>query len=162
MFSALVCIIGIGIFGGKYLILASEKGAAYVSSYQDSTGYFYFWEMLLSMIVVSITLWLIYKFFAFNHCNMSILKKQNANYWGFMKSVGLISIINMSLFFIEFNVALRLSWLISILDIALVPVLACIGNNKMKIYTYNILLICSVFMLLISCSRGDMCSLKFM
>lgn len=160
--SALVCIIGIAVFGGKYLILASEKGAAYVSSYQDSTGYFYIWEMLLSMMVISITLWLIYKFLAFNHCNMSSLKKQNANYWEFIKSVGLISIINILLFFIEFNVAFRLSWLISILDIALVPVLACIGNNKMKIYTYNILLICSVFMLLISCSRGDMCSLKFM
>ena len=71
--------------------------------------------------------------------------------------------IDIGLFFVEFNIAYRLSWLITILDMPLIIILfksnICLGVRKKGFY--NFILIISFLMLFIACARGDLCSLKF-
>lgn len=161
-------VIGLLIFGlyyGKlYINSAYDMGLAYIDASRSSTGYFYIWEFILSIIVLSITIIIALTY------KLNIKKTVDRNFFmdnkistQFVDFILFLLMIDIGLFFVEFNIAYRLSWLITILDMPLIIILfksnICLGVRKKGFY--NFILIISFLMLFIACARGDLCSLKF-
>lgn len=152
----------LGIYYGKnYFLLAIEKGGNYLEASRNFTGYFYIWEFILTLIVLIVNLYCIILFFRIKKKNNVItLDKSLLN---FVRLIMYFTVLDIALIFIEFNSGFRLSLLISIIDIPfIIEMLNCnMFSSKIKKRLKLFILCCSFLMLFISCSRGDLCSLKF-
>ena len=156
MLQSVALIPAIIVYGGTFISRAAEKGLAYLS-YTD--GFFYIWEMILSLIIVTVTLGVLRGY----RKVIAYMGQKDGLYHGFLKFQFLISAISFVLLFVEYNSGLRLSWLVTILDMPMLLIilkderLTAKWANKVR----NTLYIVSIIMLFIACFRGDLCSLKF-
>lgn len=146
--------------GGLYLHRAIMKGVNYVGRSQMGTGYFYIWEMVLSIFVLLLTLYVIMLFCTQKPWFQRVLTLGEKRFLWFMSCFAGFNLLS---FIVEFNIGLRLSWLVTILDM---PLFAMIFANKtlsrkrfIKI-KYTIVLV-SLIVLILACARGHLCSLKF-
>ena len=161
---SILLLIGIVVFGKPYFLNAADKGLKYLSYAQMGTGYFYIWEMVLSLIVI---LFIILVFLKYYRRNCSKLEAEESTetiiYTNFMGFILLLSLLDFVALFIEFNIGLRLNYLLKSLTMPFFIFLLNSNDyskqNKSKLY--NCVLIVSAFLLFIACARGDLCSLKF-
>ncbi len=146
--------------GGFYLQRAIMKGSSYVSKSQLGTGYFYIWEMVLSVVTLLLTLYVVMLFCTQKPWFKRLLTLGEKRFLLFMFCFAGFDLLA---FAVEFNIGLRLSWLVTILDM---PLFALIFANKTLSRTrfikikYAIFLV-SFFLLALACARGHLCSLKF-
>ncbi len=146
--------------GGLYLHRAIMKGVNYVGRSQMGTGYFYIWEMVLSIFVLLLTLYVIMLFCTQKPWFQRVLTLGEKRFLWFMSCFAGFNLLS---FIVEFNIGLRLSWLVTILDM---PLFAMIFANKTLSHTrfirikYTIFIV-SLFILVLACARGHLCSLKF-
>ena len=162
---SLVLVVGIFAYGKTYILSAINKGKNYLGYSQSNTGYFYIWEMVLSLIVILYTFIIIFCYYR-NHCKVFYSSEEIEEKEGYSTFVGFVlalSIFSFVSIFIEFNLGQRLSYLLSILDI---PLFMMILNSNRYSYQerakiYNWLLFGSFLLMAIACTRGDLCSLKF-
>lgn len=162
-FGILSLVFVVYIYGSAYIQAAITKGSNYLRESQASTGYFYIWEFFLSLIIIFITLHVLcFYYFKINRINKKdvckIEKTTSGRFVGFM---AFLTLIDLFAILIEFNVGLRLSWLVTILDMPLLLIIftsRCYSNKyKLK----EIVFFVSLILLLIASARGDLCSLKF-
>lgn len=152
-------------YGRVYIQVAIEKGADYLSYSQASIGYFYIWEFVLSLIVLFITLYILSVYYLkINRVSgLDVHKKEKEDYRAFMGFMLFLTLIVLVAILIEFNIGLRLSWLIAILDMPLLLMIfisqRCPDTFKHKLR--RLIKIVSFGLLFIACTRGDLCSLKF-
>lgn len=166
-FIAFLKILGVSLigyfYGQSYIQSAISKGFDYLSYSMEKTGYFYFWELLLSVVVLLITIIYICiyckakkNFFKYN-------EKKAKTYYTYLKFQFFLALVSFCLLFIEFNSGLRLSWLVTIQNI---PMLAMLFDSdyislKTKKQLKLFIFISCFILLFIACTRGDLCSLKF-
>lgn len=161
IFYLLLALILIIKYGKDNIIGAIELGNIYVDSYRLGVGYFYIWEFILSLLVILSTIYIFKKYIIINSTNIyGDLLESHVN---FLKFIKFLSIINFITFIFEFNIGLRLNYLLTILNI---PFILFILNSK-KInqedqrHIKNYIFIFSFILMFISCTRGDLCGLKF-
>lgn len=149
------------IYGGSFVTSAAEKGIHYLTA---QSGYFYVWEMILSLIVIITTLFLLYVYKRKYQLLSNKCREEKICFGKeLMQFQCFVAIICFTLIFVEFNSGMRLSWLVAILDM---PVFLIILENKyisreQAGKVRNFLKVVSSVMLFLACSRGDLCSLKF-
>lgn len=150
-------------YGKNNLNGAIELGIRYVDVYRLGIGYFYIWEFILSLIVIISTFYTFKKYISPN------IEKSISNddillsHTNFLKFMRFITCVDLFALLFEFNIGLRLNYLLSILNI---PMILCLLNSKViderkKKEVNRYIFMISMFMLLISCTRGDLCGLKF-
>lgn len=165
-FESLVLLVAMTIYGRSLLLSVVDKGLTYLEYSRKGTGFFYIWEFVLSILVLCATIFLGYKYRAgkkirFNNSDISIIREKYS-YKRFIDFQIFLSIISFFLLFIEFNSGLRLSWLVTILDMPMLIIIfedEYLKNNRLNIK--NGILIWSFIILFIAVTRGDLCSLKF-
>ena len=152
-------------YGRVYIQVAIEKGIDYLSYSQASIGYFYIWEFVLSLTIIFITLYILSVYYLkINRVSgLDVYKKEKEDYRAFMGFMLFLTLIVLVAILIEFNIGLRLSWLIAILDMPLLLMIfisqRCPDAFKHKLR--RLIKIVSFGLLFIACTRGDLCSLKF-
>lgn len=152
-------------WGMKYILKILSKGAEYISSTENGTGYFYIWEYFLSVISIMIVVYLINifkKYYKIGH-----IQKKNDSYsiatYNLINYIKPLIYVDIVFSFIEFSFFHRISWYLSMLSIPLTIYVIRqkrIVNKKTK-NLINKLIIGSLFILLVSCIRGDLCGLNF-
>ena len=149
------------VYGRSYLLSAAEKGIDYLSYSRSSTGYFYLWEMLLSILSIVLVLIVIRMFIRKKNTIADAVER--TRYLKFVYFVACLAIVSFVLLFIEFNAGLRLSWLVSILEMPTIMLTFSKVDISGREYgnLYRVILLLSLVMLFIACARGDLCSLKF-
>lgn len=139
-----------------------EKMDMYLEFSQNDTGYWYFWEGLLSVISIILLIYIIVKRkqYLTNSSQEIVLQDKNCN--SFVNFLIPLIIADIIFIPIEFNTFQRLSWFLSIMTIPLVTSVLRIRYNQgsIRIVEKNILTI-SFIQLGLACARGDLCSLKF-
>lgn len=155
----LYCFIIIVFFiaGNFYLQKAYVKGQGYIQSTMEGTGYFYFWEMLICILVALFVLFII-TFFIIKKPYIRQTLVINEKY--FIIFMLFLSFLDLIFFKFEYNVGVRLNFAINILCIPLLSVVLSNKNMKHTVLKYSIALY-SLLLLLLSCSRGSLCGLKF-
>ena len=153
------------VYGRNYIHLAIDKGGDYLAYSQASTGYFYIWEFVLSLIVIFVTLFILLVYYLKINRKLGLeeYKKEREEYGAFMGFMLFFTLIDLVAIWIEFNIGWRLSWLIAILDMPLL-LLILVSKRYPDTYKYrlrNLIKIISFVLLFIACVRGDLCSLKF-
>lgn len=152
------------VYGRRYIQLVVQKGGNYLSYVATSTGYFYIWEMLLSLAVLLITIIILTVYHTKSRQNARFDGgKEKKNYSSFVSFITALTAFDTLAIFVEFNAGLRLSWLISILDMPLMIIFfrsVYIPDNTKAIWLKRIVF-CSFVILFVACARGDLCSLKF-
>lgn len=152
IFFGISLVIGYVLFE-KYFNLALEK---FIGYYTTGT-FFLLWEF------IKITILLIYILYIINYSKK--LKKININDKNISKIGKLILLIVITLFILhkEFNLYLRVAYFCSIISMpVLLYILKSIQDKEMnKRNFYTITLFSCLIMLLLSCSRGHLSSLKF-
>ncbi len=161
----IIFVVAAYVYGRSYIQLAIAKGVDYLSYSQASTGYFYIWEFILSLIVIFVTLFILFVYYLKINRKFGLeeYKKEREEYSAFTGFMLFLALSDLAAIWIEFNIGLRLSWLITILDM---PLLLMIFVSKRSPDTFkyklrNLIKIISFILLFIACVRGDLCSLKF-
>ena len=157
-------VIGIAaVYGRTFILGAAEKGLKYLSY---TKGFFYIWEMLLSLMVIAASYFIMlqYRKSFEAHALVSAAEgdalMQSRSLVQFQAFIAAVSFV---LLFIEFNSGLRLSWLLTILDMPMIvivlsdPQMSSVRKKQIN----EILFTISIIMLFVACARGDLCSLKF-
>lgn len=161
-------LISSGFIYGRFIILAAiNKGITYLEYSQNGTNFFYFWEFLLSIIVIVFSIWAIYKYRKHtkgkNFEGKNVYFVERKKYVAFIEFQLLIAWLALILLFVEFNSGFRLSWLLTILDMPMLLIIfeddIWMGYNSSNFK--SILILISLGMLFVACARGDLCSLKF-
>ena len=153
------------VYGRNYIYLAIDKGENYLAYSQASTGYFYIWEFILSLIVIFVTLFILFVYYLKINRKFGLeeYKKEKEDYSAFVRFMLFLTLSDLAAIWIEFNIGLRLSWLIAILDMPLL-LLILVSKRCPDTFKYrlrNLIKIVSFTLLFIACVRGDLCSLKF-
>lgn len=109
------------VYGRNYIHLAIDKGGDYLAYSQASTGYFYIWEFVLSLIVIFVTLFILLVYYLKINRKLGLeeYKKEREEYGAFRGFMLFFTLIDLVAIWIEFNIGWRLSWLIAILDMPL-------------------------------------------
>lgn len=127
----------------KYVLNALEM----FSKYMDDGGYFWIWEFVKIIFLIFVSLIIIYK-----NRILNINKYYKFNY---------IIILFTIIFYKEFNIFLRFNYFNVFM---LIPLLMNVSNavyqNRLKSKN-DWIIISSLILLIISCSRGNLSSLKF-
>lgn len=157
-------VIGIAaVYGRTFILGAAEKGLKYLSY---TKGFFYIWEMLLSLMVIAASYFIMlqYRKSFEAHALVSAAEgdalMQSRSLVQFQAFIAAVSFV---LLFIEFNSGLRLSWLLTILDMPMIvivlsdPQMSSVRKKQINAILFTI----SIIMLFVACARGDLCSLKF-
>ena len=147
-------------YGSSYVEAFLDKGERYITGGQLGEGYFYFWEALLSIISIILLLYLINRVKIYK--DKSPVKNNRFVSKRILNFLSVIAIFNLGIIFFEFNLGFRLSFFIMMLNIPIgLYCLKCTEGSREYIKVKNSLLIISLIMLIISVTRGDLCSLKF-
>lgn len=162
---ALIFVVVAYVYGRNYIHLAIDKGTNYLYYSWASTGYFYIWEFILSLIVIFVTLYILFIYYLkMNRVSgLDVYKKEREDYSAFVGFMLFLTLIDLVAILIEFNIGWRLSWLIAILDMPLL-LLILVSKRYPDTFKYrlrNLIKIVSFVLLFIACVRGDLCSLKF-
>lgn len=157
---SMVLIPAIVVYGGTFISRAAEKGLTYLS-YTD--GFFYIWEMLLSIAVIIMTFVAILTHRKSVQQHGPVGQARTSPYNGFMKFQAFVAVVSLALLFVEFNSGYRLSWATTILDMPMLLIILgdeCVSPARAEKLRKTLFLV-SIVMLFVACSRGDLCSLKF-
>lgn len=151
----------IWIYGQKYILALFEKGDNYVSIASSGDGYTYVWERILSVMSLLLTIYFLKKFFGYKRTYNKEFSNDEPTL-SLVRYICPLIIIDVIIFFIEFNFFLRLSWYICILTMPLmISTFKLVNNeNEEKTLKENTVVYCTL-MLALACARGDLCSLKF-
>lgn len=147
-------------YGSSYVEKFLDKGERYIIGGQLGETYFYFWEALLSVISIILLLYLINRVKIYK--DKSPVKNNRFVSKRILNILSVIAVCNLGIIFFEFNFGFRLSFFITMLNIPIgLYCLKCTEGLREYIKVKNNLLIISLIMLIISVTRGDLCSLKF-
>ena len=141
----------------NYIILFFDKLRNYAGA---KDGYSYIWEGILSGISIWLTFYLA---ILYKRCNFDLIDI-GSGCFNIVKFSVVIAVIATIFAFIEFNTFMRLGCFLAIIQMPILFRLLCNLYYKSTINYYivrnNINIIATV-MLVISCTRGYLCSLKF-
>ncbi len=164
MFSNLlqsVCFIIIGSIGGMFYIQSAFlKGGNYIASRVEGTGFFYIWELIFSVLVLLFTLGLIITFLSSKKPSFVSKVATSRKLVYFLLY---LTSLNILMFFFEFNIGYRTSWLVTILDMPLLAMLLSknvFARRQFVLIKYAVFAFSSILLVCV-CARGDLCSLKF-
>ena len=161
-FFAVLLFVG-GYFGGRrYLEGLFAKTTVYYIAAQNGEGYTYLWEGLLSFIALVSMITIIARLTRITRFNNGLTDIEGKKASELCKYV--LPLIGASIITIpvEFNFFQRVSWLISILQIPIgLLMLKEYAHDKRKRRIKQHIVLMAMISLLIACTRGDLCSLKF-
>lgn len=154
----LFLIVFIVLFGGFFSQLLGgleDKAESYYLKSQNNSGYFYFWEGLLSAFSIAYT-------FVLLIWSRRLQREGNVAFSSFFNFSKIAMIVNVCAAFFDFNLFFRMGYLLAIIDIPLGAII--FHQYVQKGYKFNGLLFCKILVIItyaISASRGYLCSLKF-
>ena len=137
--------------GKPYIINSLSKGMSYVIT----DGYSYIWETILSSFILISLIFIKFRCKKFNFLdeNYAINLNNNKNFSRILEIIAIIFIFEHSIFFRinNFNLFLNL------------PIILTYTNElfKQNNKNYKFVYLSYTLILIISCIRGDLCSLKF-
>lgn len=148
--------------GTRFIDDLFDRGERYYISGRDGTGYFYIWNLIISLFNLIIALFFIFEYYIIDKKIRKInLHSRFSEDKYLLFSIPII-IIAPILMFIQYSFFTRTCAFINLLNY----ILAIIVINKSRLSNSEIgivnkVIILSIVLLLISCARGDICSLKF-
>lgn len=136
-----------------------DKMTYYYEAGQSGESYFYIWEGILSAMSVLVAAYLLRYISKLTNATGSTPEPQCMNYCKYMKLVVFVNTVSV---FIEYNFFMRMGHYVTILTMPLVwYALSLEKQQQRKTGLKERLILISTIVLLLSCARGYLCSLKF-
>lgn len=145
-----VVVVAVGFkYGQTYIQSASDAATGYLTN----KSYSYFWEYLLTAIHLFLIVYVVFK------NKICIIESGYSRFYNLWKVFLIIIIVCCR----EYAIFQRFSVFLSMLSL---PLIACIfrtyqGEESKNVSVHNFLLLGSVVCLVIACTRGNLCALKF-